>query len=758
MLPTFRRDQLVTVRPTPCPILLGLLLLGTLLVVSPAAAATLTRGPYLQLLTTQSVTIVWKTDTAAACGLTIGLPGGPTTTITSATGTVCAIPVTGLSAGAAYGYVPLADGQPLRSESVFHTDDPTRPYTFLALGDSGCGCSGQFAVRDRMLATPADFILSTGDMIYKSGAAADFDPKFFRPYQDLIRQLVFWPTLGNHDVTTARGQPWRDAFYTPANNPARSENYYSFDYGNAHVVVLNSNGNTSPGSAQYRFLDQDLAASPALWKFVAFHHTIYSSGTTHGSNLPIRANLVPLFDKHGVDIVLMGHEHNYERTAPLRADQVVAPGGGTVYITTGGGGHDLYPVGQTSFTAYAESASHFTRVVVDGGTLVEQMIRVDGAVRDTMTLVKGSPPPPPRCGDNLVNQPTEQCDGTDRFACLGACTPDCTCAAACGDGHVNQPSEQCDGADDAACPGLCLSDCTCGTPARFAELAPVADTYIRTGTPASWDHGASDHLTVGRAPFTIAYLTFDLAGVPVPVTRATLTLSCIKSSPDGGTIYPVPDPRWIEGTGTGLSSSSAAGPGLKWTDVDTNGDGTIDARDTSSYVPEFTRPLAALGSVVAGQAATVDLTPAFQSGPRAYSLAIQSDSHIRASYASRENASLARRPRLRLELGAEVPATTTTSSTTTTSTTTTLGRCLGVVCTALDPCHVAGTCDPATGACSNPPKPDGTSCTDGKSCTGPDTCQSGVCAGPCQVGKACGANCGNANLHCVQNGSACSCQ
>src|SRR5439155_785984 len=159
----------------------------------------------------------------------------------------------------------------------------------------------------------------TGDMIYDAGAPQDFDPTFFAPYRDIVRHLVLWPCLGNHDVETASGAPWRDAFYTPANNPAASEDYYSFDAGNAHIVVLDSNAITKPGSPQYVFLDHDLAATTATWKVVVFHHTIYSSGTKHGSNLIIRANLVPLFDTHGADLVLMAHEHSYERTKPLHA-------------------------------------------------------------------------------------------------------------------------------------------------------------------------------------------------------------------------------------------------------------------------------------------------------------------------------------------------------------------------------------------------------------------------------------------------------
>src|SRR5262249_1821280 len=100
--------------------------------------------------------------------------------------------------------------------------------TFRVAGDAGCACGSQLAVRDTMEKTPADFLLHTGDMIYDAGVAADFDPKFFAPYQNLLRHVVFWPCLGNHDYQTASGGPSRDAFFTPPPNPAPSANYYSF--------------------------------------------------------------------------------------------------------------------------------------------------------------------------------------------------------------------------------------------------------------------------------------------------------------------------------------------------------------------------------------------------------------------------------------------------------------------------------------------------------------------------------------------------
>src|SRR4029453_13086365 len=148
-------------------------------------------------------------------------------------------------------------------------------------------------------------------------------------------------------------------------------------------------------------------------------------------------------------------------------------------------------VGTSAFTAYSENVYHYFRVAVDGGNLLAQMIRDDGSVGDSVKLTKGgATPTAPRCGNGLVDQPTEQCDGEDHPACAGPCAADCTCAPICGNDRVDQSSEACDGSDDAACPGLCLTRCQCGDPATFLNLAPVADTMIAAGSEATWDHGA----------------------------------------------------------------------------------------------------------------------------------------------------------------------------------------------------------------------------------------------------------------------------
>jgi hypothetical protein len=637
-----------------------------LVVATDALSATLVRGPYLQLATRSSVTVVWNTDVPAVCSVALELPGGSSTAVQGSPGTTCVVTLDGLTPGTRYAYVPRADGAPLTQQTTFSLPEASDAFSFLVVGDSGSGGAGQLRVRDRMLATPASFALHTGDMIYEDGAAKDFDRKYFVPYRTLLRRLVLWPCLGNHDVVTANGAPWRDAFLTPANNADGDEGYYSFDAGNAHFVMVDTNRSTSPGSRQHAFLIQDLAASTATWKLVAFHHSIYSSGL-HGSNARIRANLAPLFDQHEVDVVLMGHDHHYERALPLRGDVVVAPGMGTTYITTGGGGAELYPVEAEPFTAYAESVFHYVRIRVDGTTLLAQMIRDDGTIGDSVTLVKGEPPPAARCGDGLVNQPTEHCDGDDRPACVGACRTGCTCAPACGDGVVNQASEACEASDDSACPGRCVSGCRCTDPALLMSVEASGDTHVEAGAQASWDHGAAARVEADGDPQTFAYLKFDLSAVPRFVTGARLAVRCVNASVNDATIYPVADSTWIEGTETGLDATSAAGPGLKWTDLDTNGDGNLDASDTSPYVPAFAHWLGPIPCTL-GETATADVTPALAPDATIVSLAIGTDSSDAAHYASREVVAATDRPHLLLQLGGLKPTTTTTSSSSTSTT------------------------------------------------------------------------------------------
>src|SRR5439155_1258881 len=118
--------------------------------------------------------------------------------------------------------------------------------------------------------------------------------------------------------------------------------------------------------------------------------------------------------------------------------------------------------------------------------------------------------PPPSCGDNLVNQPSEQCDGSASSACPGRCRSDCTCAPPprCGDNVVDEPGEQCDGADGGACPGLCQPDCTCGPPVAVVE-ADASVSAAKTTT----NYGKSTVLEVNSSPANRAFLRVRVSGV-----------------------------------------------------------------------------------------------------------------------------------------------------------------------------------------------------------------------------------------------------
>src|SRR6185295_3303340 len=189
------------------------------------------------------------------------------------------------------------------------------------------------------------------------------------------------------------------------------------------------------------------------------------------------------------------------------------------------------------------------------------------------------------------------------------------------------------GAADTACPGQCRDDCLCAGDPVTVDLGATGDTYIEQGTEATWDHGASDHMDVDLKPFGVAYLRFDLRGIGGRVRTARLTLYCTNASVDGGTVYPVADSSWIEGTGTGVDAASSVGPGLTFAAVDTNHDGVVTGVDASPYVPDFSRPLATVGPAPLRQPVTIDVSAAFDA-PDLYTLALKSNSSDGATYAS----------------------------------------------------------------------------------------------------------------------------
>ncbi len=337
-------------------------------------AVTLTRGPYLQSVTTDSVIIVWDTDQPT----TTLVDYGPTAAYGLVVSNVIpvthyALTLTTLSPYSIYHYQISSNGRPLGGDNSFRTAaSPTQTtFSFVVFGDTRTNVEAHQSVVTRAVILSPDFVLHTGDFVADGRIAAQWTT-FFTVERDLLRQSPLFGALGNHDRNSIN---YFDAFHLPGN-----ERWYSFDYGNAHFIALQVDGYAgyAPGSAQYTWLENDLASTDRLWKFVFFHIPPYSSGP-HSGDISVRDALGPLFAQHGVDLVFSGHDHDYERS-------VVSD---VVYIVTGGGGAPLY--GQTNpnpHSAYFTSTHHCVSVTVNGMSLSSVGVQPDGVQFDFFTIYK----------------------------------------------------------------------------------------------------------------------------------------------------------------------------------------------------------------------------------------------------------------------------------------------------------------------------------------------------------------------------------
>jgi hypothetical protein len=208
------------------------------------------------------------------------------------------------------------------------------------------------------------------------------------------------PTNGNHEGLAVN---YVLQFALPqeqsAGEGAEGEEWYSFDYGNVHFVVLNDTApETLIRGEEADWLEADLAAvdrSVTPW-VIAMHHKPPYSCSNHGSQRVPREAWQPIYDAHAVDLVINGHDHNYERSHPIRGFQpgtmdgmIVGEGEGTLYVVTGGAGAPLYGAGSDCpHTALSESTYHYTIVDVDDRTLTLTAYRIDDTMLDTFTLTK----------------------------------------------------------------------------------------------------------------------------------------------------------------------------------------------------------------------------------------------------------------------------------------------------------------------------------------------------------------------------------
>jgi 3',5'-cyclic AMP phosphodiesterase CpdA len=251
-------------------------------------------------------------------------------------------------------------------------------YTFAVYGDTRTRHDVHRKVINALVEhVNPDFVVHTGDLV-ADGSDSSLWPVFFDIEKELLRHTVFFPSLGNHERNS---RDYYDFFQvtTP---------YYSFDWGNGHFIVLNSDiGNAASSEAaketfwmeQTRWLEEDLRShQDAAYRFVFAHHPPFTAVARRQGDNPHMTALTPMFERYRVTAGFFGHDHNYQRYLK----------NGIHYVITGGGGAPLYDVDKPAdgITQKVVSAEHFVTVTVDGDTARIEAIAADGRKLDEIEL------------------------------------------------------------------------------------------------------------------------------------------------------------------------------------------------------------------------------------------------------------------------------------------------------------------------------------------------------------------------------------
>lgn len=417
--------------------------------VSLAQTPKLTRGPYLQVVTPTSVIIRWRTDQPTTGRVWFGQSTNSlTNTLTESQPTLDhSLTLTGLQPASRYAYaIGYDDTQLISGPDYFAKTAPpkgdTRPIRMWVLGDFGNGSDNQKAVyqayRNATATVPADLWVWLGDNAYSFGKEEEFNQWVFPLYAPTLRNTPSFITPGNHDYADSNTNfdiAYYKLFSFPQQGeaggvPSGSKSYFAADYGNVHLISLDSQGLENgqyrlydTTGTQVQWLKRDLEANKLPWTIVIFHHPPYSKGS-HNSDTEeqmklIRQSLTPILERYGVDLVLSGHSHGYERYYRLKdmrglantfdktvhiAENTIArydgspnscpiltKGKGTVYVVNGSGGA---LGGQSS--DYPHPAMIYGNTIVGGSMILDvndnrldaQFLLNDGSVPDRFTIMK----------------------------------------------------------------------------------------------------------------------------------------------------------------------------------------------------------------------------------------------------------------------------------------------------------------------------------------------------------------------------------
>ncbi len=415
------------------------------------------------------------------------------------------------------------------------TNPGSGPLVLVAAGDGASGETNASNVVNLISSWNPNLLLYLGD-VYEKGSVAEFYNWFGANNQNFSKfRTITDPTIGNHEYTNGPPTGYFDYW---DNIP----NYYSFTTGGWHFVSLNANSQFnqySTTSAQYQWLAQDLASNSTACTIVYWHQPIYNIGPEKDqtSMLPIWALLVQ--DK--VDLVLNGHDHDYQRWVPLNASGTPDPTNGITEFVVGSSGHGIQTFTSTD-SRVAKAFDSKTSPAPFGALRLKlysdhalfNYINTSGTVLDTGTInckkAGGSTPTPgPTFTPTATRTPTP----------LHSATPTLTQAV------TNTPT---------------LTPTPTRTPTATATSAgnsitftPLADAYVNSSSPSS-NYGTNTSLRVDASPTVRSYLKFNVQGLSGAPTRATLRLFATSTSTTGVNINGVSNTSWVE---TSITYSNA---------------------------------------------------------------------------------------------------------------------------------------------------------------------------------------------------------
>ncbi len=417
----------------------------------------LLRGPYLQAGTSTGGVVRWRTDQFSDAVVRYGTDLNNLTNVAVETALTNnhIVRITGLQPETKYFYAfggsvqQLAGGTNVGGSNFWFRTAPVSgsayPTRFWVLGDPGTANANQRAVRDSYYnfvangARPADVWMMLGDNAYNNGTDTEYQNAVFDMYPATLRNHFLYPVVGNHDAgrpgdggglaaNVSLTYPYLDIFSTPQNGeggglPTGNPKYYSFDYGNVHFVGVDSmTSGRETNSPMVLWLKDDLASHTQTWTVVYFHHSLYTKGThdsdSEGDLVILRQLLNPILEANGVDLVLMGHSHVYERSylldghyglsGTITASMKLDPGNGredgtgpytkngenrgVVYSIVGNSGQALG--GPLNHPAHVVSINLLGSLIVDviSNRLDAYFLTSTGTTNDHYTLLKRTPP------------------------------------------------------------------------------------------------------------------------------------------------------------------------------------------------------------------------------------------------------------------------------------------------------------------------------------------------------------------------------